>query len=54
MELVQNLNRLPDALKSIRETRLSALRPPAEFFDYQRISRPKDTQEFMKRAGYNM
>ena len=26
----------------IQETRLSALRPPSEFFDHNRISRPTD------------
>ncbi|KAK4683770.1 PRA1 family protein 1, partial [Tremellales sp. Uapishka_1] len=54
MELVSNLNRLPDSLKSLRDTRLAALRHPAEFFDYQRVSRPADSAEFMKRAGYNI
>lgn len=27
---------------SLKEARLSGLRPPSEFFDYQRISRPAD------------
>ncbi|TFY58138.1 hypothetical protein EVG20_g8270 [Dentipellis fragilis] len=31
-----------DTLKSFRETRLSALRPPNEFFDHNRVSRPAD------------
>ncbi|KAL1724055.1 PRA1 family protein-domain-containing protein [Schizophyllum commune] len=30
-----------DALKNIRETRLSALRSPTEFFDYTRVSKPE-------------
>ncbi|THH15135.1 hypothetical protein EW146_g5292 [Bondarzewia mesenterica] len=34
--------RVMDTVKSFRETRLSALRPPNEFFDAHRISRPAD------------
>jgi hypothetical protein len=32
-------------LLSPQETRLSALRPPSEFFDHQRISRPADLNQ---------
>ncbi|TFK73917.1 prenylated rab acceptor PRA1 [Pluteus cervinus] len=45
--------RVADALKSFRETRLSGIRPPSEFFDYQRISRPADFNEATSRISYN-
>jgi len=45
--------RVTDTLKSFRETRLSALRPPSEFFDYQRISRPADLNQATSRITYN-
>ncbi|KAK7053457.1 hypothetical protein VNI00_004083 [Paramarasmius palmivorus] len=41
--------RVTDAVKSFRETRLSALRPPTEFFDYHRISRPADLNQATQR-----
>lgn len=34
-----------DRLKGFRETRLSNVRPFGEFFDYHRISVPRDTNE---------
>jgi len=45
--------RVTDTLKSFRETRLSALRPPSEFFDYHRISRPADLNQATSRISYN-
>ncbi|KIM91921.1 hypothetical protein PILCRDRAFT_809913 [Piloderma croceum F 1598] len=45
--------RVTNTLKSFRETRLSALRPPSEFFDYQRISRPADLNQATSRITYN-
>ncbi|KIY74400.1 prenylated rab acceptor PRA1 [Cylindrobasidium torrendii FP15055 ss-10] len=45
--------RVTDTLKSFRETRLSALRPPTEFFDVQRISRPADLNTATSRISYN-
>ncbi|EGN99679.1 hypothetical protein SERLA73DRAFT_72477 [Serpula lacrymans var. lacrymans S7.3] len=47
------LLRVTDAMKSFRETRLSALRPPTEFFDYHRISRPADFNQATSRISYN-
>jgi len=44
---------VPGYLKSVRETRLSALRGPGEFFDYHRISRPADMNEATSRISYN-
>ncbi|EJU04369.1 prenylated rab acceptor PRA1 [Dacryopinax primogenitus] len=41
------------ALKTLRETRLSALKGPGEFFDYHRISRPADMNEATSRISYN-
>ncbi|KAG1746167.1 prenylated rab acceptor PRA1 [Suillus lakei] len=45
--------RVTDALKSFRETRLSTLRTPAEFFDIHRISRPADFNTAISRLTYN-
>jgi len=45
--------RITETAKSFRETRLSALRPPSEFFDYQRISRPADLNQATSRISYN-
>jgi len=45
--------RVSDAVKSFRETRLSAIRPPSEFFDYHRISRPADLNQATSRVSYN-
>jgi len=45
--------RVVDALKSFRERRLSALRPPLEFFDYHRFSRPADLNQATSRISYN-
>ncbi|KAG2106513.1 prenylated rab acceptor PRA1 [Suillus cothurnatus] len=45
--------RVADALKSFRETRLSTLRTPAEFFDVHRISRPADFNTAVSRLTYN-
>jgi hypothetical protein len=45
--------RAQDALKSFRETRLSALRPVGEFFDIHRISRPADANDAISRITYN-
>ncbi|KAH9954143.1 prenylated rab acceptor PRA1 [Russula dissimulans] len=42
-----------DTIKSIRETRLSALRSPSEFFDPNRISRPADLNQAVSRISYN-
>jgi len=47
------LIRVTEAFKSLRETRLSGLRPPSEFFDYQRISRPADFNQATSRISYN-
>ncbi|KAF7376359.1 PRA1 family protein [Mycena sanguinolenta] len=50
---MEQLMRVSDALKSFREARLSALRSPVEFFDYQRISRPADMNTATSRISYN-
>ncbi|KAI4528586.1 prenylated rab acceptor PRA1 [Schizophyllum commune Loenen D] len=42
-----------DALKNIRETRLSALRSPTEFFDYTRVSKPESFNVATQRITYN-
>jgi len=45
--------RVSETLKSFRETRLSALRPPSEFFDFHRLSRPADMNQATSRISYN-
>jgi len=45
--------RVQDTVKSFRDTRLSALRPPTEFFDWHRISRPADLNQATSRISYN-
>ncbi|CAE6446620.1 unnamed protein product [Rhizoctonia solani] len=45
--------RIPEYLKNLRETKLSALRGPQEFFDVQRISRPADLNQATSRISYN-
>ncbi|KIY44481.1 prenylated rab acceptor PRA1 [Fistulina hepatica ATCC 64428] len=47
------LMRVSNTFKSLRETRLTAIRSPAEFFDYQRISRPADLNQATQRISYN-
>ncbi|CCU99741.1 unnamed protein product [Malassezia sympodialis ATCC 42132] len=44
---------LVERLKDFRETRLSNVRPFGEFFDYHRISVPRDTNEAIQRITYN-
>ncbi|KAF8550894.1 prenylated rab acceptor PRA1 [Imleria badia] len=50
---MEALLRVTETLKSIRETRLSALRSPTEFFDVHRLSRPADTTQAVSRITYN-
>ncbi|KAI0374065.1 prenylated rab acceptor PRA1 [Pilatotrama ljubarskyi] len=50
---MEALMRATETLKNIRETRLSALRPPTEFFDFNRVSRPADLSQATHRISYN-
>ncbi|KAI1794107.1 prenylated rab acceptor PRA1 [Ganoderma leucocontextum] len=45
--------RVTDTIKSLRETRFSALRAPTEFFDFNRVSRPADLNQATHRISYN-
>ncbi|KAK1923093.1 putative ER to Golgi transport-related protein [Papiliotrema laurentii] len=54
MEVLSHVNNLQDYARSLKDTRLASLKPPAEFFNIRQVSRPKDTQEYMKRASYNI
>ncbi|KAG9095203.1 hypothetical protein FRC07_011128 [Ceratobasidium sp. 392] len=45
--------KVSEYMKSLRETKLSALRGPQEFFDVQRISRPADMNQATSRISYN-
>ncbi|OXG99524.1 hypothetical protein C345_00378 [Cryptococcus neoformans A2-102-5] len=51
MDLVNHLNNVQNYAKSLKDTQI---RHPGEFFDYQRVSRPRDMQEYLKRASYNI
>ncbi|WWD19813.1 hypothetical protein CI109_104277 [Kwoniella shandongensis] len=42
-----------DVVKHFRETKLSGLKPPQEFFDHRQLSRPKDLNEATSRITYN-
>ncbi|EJD02849.1 ER to Golgi transport-related protein [Fomitiporia mediterranea MF3/22] len=50
---MEHLVRVTDTIKGFRETRLSALRPPTEFFDHHRLSRPQDGNQAISRISYN-
>ncbi|KAI0743478.1 prenylated rab acceptor PRA1 [Daedaleopsis nitida] len=50
---METLMRVTDTIKSLRETRFSALRSPTEFFDYNRVSRPADLNQATHRISYN-
>ncbi|KAL5528548.1 YIP3 [Sanghuangporus sanghuang] len=50
---MEHVVRATDALKSFRETRLSTLRPPQEFFDHHHLSRPQDLNQATQRISYN-
>ncbi|EIN11882.1 prenylated rab acceptor PRA1 [Punctularia strigosozonata HHB-11173 SS5] len=50
---METVLRASDALKNFREARMSALRPPQEFFDYNRVSRPADFNQATSRISYN-
>ncbi|RPD59880.1 prenylated rab acceptor PRA1 [Lentinus tigrinus ALCF2SS1-6] len=50
---METVLRISDTLKSFRETRLSSLRPPTEFFDPNRVSRPADLNTATHRISYN-
>jgi hypothetical protein len=54
MEVLSHLNNLQNYAVSLKDTRLSSIKHPTEFFNVRQISRPKDMQEYMKRASYNM
>ncbi|KDR75201.1 hypothetical protein GALMADRAFT_249166 [Galerina marginata CBS 339.88] len=50
---MEALLKVTDAVRSLRETKLSGLRPATEFFDFQRISRPADMNQATSRISYN-
>ncbi|KAH9858751.1 prenylated rab acceptor PRA1 [Lenzites betulinus] len=50
---MEALLRASETIKSFRETRLSALRGPTEFFDYNRVSRPDNLNTATHRISYN-
>ncbi|KAL7424465.1 Prenylated Rab acceptor 1 [Cryptotrichosporon argae] len=50
MELVQKVT---DFARNFRETRLSTLKSPRDFFDHRQLSRPRDLNEATSRITYN-
>ena len=54
MDVVNQINNLQNYAQGLKNTRLSSLKHPAEFFNWRQVSKPKDMQEYMKRASYNM
>ncbi|KAK0524322.1 Prenylated Rab acceptor 1 [Tilletia horrida] len=52
-QILTMVTQVPEYIKSFRRERLSSLRPLNEFFDYQRISRPQDSNEAFQRITYN-
>ncbi|KAG8864635.1 hypothetical protein FRB96_005139 [Tulasnella sp. 330] len=46
-------SRVPAFIQSLKETRLSGLRPVTEFFDHNRLSRPADLNTATSRISYN-
>jgi len=50
---MEQISRLTDAVKSIRETRFNNLRCPQEFFSLNQISRPRDMNQTLSRITYN-
>jgi len=50
---MEMLLKVTDTMRSLRETKLSGLRPATEFFDFQRISRPADMNQATSRISYN-
>lgn len=54
MEILSHVNNIQDYAKNLQNTRLSSLKHPTEFFNWRQVSKPKDTQEYLKRASYNV
>ncbi|ODV65922.1 prenylated rab acceptor 1 [Hyphopichia burtonii NRRL Y-1933] len=48
-----NLDRLKSDAGSLQQS-ISKIRPPQEFFDYRRISKPANFGEVQSRVGYNL
>jgi hypothetical protein len=54
MDMVGYVTTAQESLRSLKTTRLGALRPVGEFIDWQRISWPGTMSEYSRRAGYNV
>ncbi|OCF34232.1 hypothetical protein I317_02442 [Kwoniella heveanensis CBS 569] len=50
---MEQLSRVGDLARNFRETRLSTLKTPQEFFDHRQLSRPADMNEATTRITYN-
>ncbi|RLP61934.1 hypothetical protein L150_00624 [Candida albicans Ca529L] len=48
-----NLERIKSDFSSVQST-ISKLRPPQEFFDFRRLSKPANFGEIQQRVGYNL
>ncbi|PKI83444.1 Prenylated Rab acceptor 1 [Malassezia vespertilionis] len=52
-QVMEYAMQLRDKVHGFRETHLSTVRPFSEFLDYNRIGRPRDTNEAVQRITYN-
>ncbi|WVQ94882.1 hypothetical protein IAU59_001966 [Kwoniella sp. CBS 9459] len=50
---MEQLSKVSDFARNFRETRLSTLKSPQEFFDHRQLSRPADMNEATTRITYN-
>ncbi|GFZ50993.1 hypothetical protein JCM24511_08751 [Saitozyma sp. JCM 24511] len=50
---MEQLMKFGEVARHFRETKLSGLKPPQEFFDHRQLSRPKDLNEATSRITYN-
>ncbi|WVW86355.1 hypothetical protein I302_108399 [Kwoniella bestiolae CBS 10118] len=50
---MEQLQRVGEVARHFRETKLSTLKPPQEFFDHRQLSRPGNMNEATSRITYN-
>ncbi|EIW69007.1 hypothetical protein M231_06853 [Tremella mesenterica] len=50
---MEYVGKASEVISHFRQTKLSTLKPPQEFFDHRQISRPKDLNDATTRITYN-
>ncbi|WVQ75727.1 hypothetical protein IAR50_005357 [Cryptococcus sp. DSM 104548] len=50
---MEYITKVTDIARNFKETRLSTLKSPQEFFDHRQLSRPQDFNEATSRLTYN-